>query len=47
MNGRTGPIGYSDTGYSDTPATVTVFWLKKGSQRQRAFDITASTFQVI
>ena len=26
----TGPIGYSDTGLSDNPATVRVFWSQKG-----------------
>ena len=30
-----GPIGYSDTGYSDNPATVTVFG---SDNRQEVFD---------
>ena len=30
-DGDTGLPAYSDTGYSDIPATVTVFWSKKES----------------
>ena len=30
LNSITSPIGYSDTGYSDNPTTVTFFWPRKG-----------------